>query len=62
MRVYLKNGRRIKVSVEVGTELAEMMTNSASTRENVLLTRHQLRMPDKNVVSLFDIDQIAAIK
>jgi len=58
MRVYLKNGRRVKVTQKQANQLAEMIVNQKPTERGILVSRKVL---GNDVHSMFDIDEIVAI-
>ncbi len=61
MKVYLKNGSRIKITQIQANELTEMILSKEPGKIGVLVTRKILSLR-KDVFSVFIIDEIVAIK
>lgn len=61
MRVYLKNGQKMRISQSMANEITEMkieQANNPKTAQNLLVRRHML---SKNIYSIIDIDEVIAI-
>ncbi|HDY87162.1 MAG TPA: hypothetical protein ENH82_03480 [bacterium] len=61
MKVYLKNGSRIRITQIQANELTEMILSREPDKIGVLATRKILSLR-KDVFSVFIIDEIVAIK
>ncbi len=61
MKVYFKNGSRIKITQIQANELTEMILSEEPDKIGVLVTRKILSLR-KDVFSVFIIDEIVAIK